>query len=129
MVSRETKVDISYLHHQGLSYREISRKTGRDRRTVKRYAEKPELLGQGRAKVDRPSILDAFKPTILSWLADDPEYRATWIFDQLKKLGYTGGYSILKDAIRGIKQENSRIAYLRFETEPGQSPVVCASER
>jgi transposase len=124
MLARETKVDISYFHRQGLSYREISRKTGRDRRTVKRYAENPELIGQGRATVNRQSILDPFRPTIESWLEDDPQYRATWVFDQLKKLGYTGGYGIVKDAIRGIKQENSRIAYLRFETEPGRQAQV-----
>ena len=124
MLARGTKVEISYLHRQGLSYREISRKTGRDRRTVKRYAESPDLIGQGRAKVNRHSILDPFRPTIESWLEDDVEYRATWVFDQLKKLGYTGGYSIVKDAVRAIKQENSRIAYLRFETEPGRQAQV-----
>jgi len=124
MLSRETKVDISFFHRQGLSFREISRKTGHDRRTVKRYAENPELLSQGRAKVERKSILDPFKPVIEAWLDDDCQYRATWIFDQLKKLGYPGGYSIVKDAVRTIKQENSRIAYLRFETEPGRQAQV-----
>ena len=124
MIARETKVDMSFFHRQGLSYREISRKTGRDRRTVKRYAENPELLGQARAKVNRQSILDSFRPTIEGWLEDDPEYQATWVFDQLKKLGYTGGYSIVKEAVRAIKQENSRIAYLRFETEPGRQAQV-----
>ncbi len=59
-----------------------------------------------------------------SWLEDDPEYRATWIFDQLRKLGYSGGYTIVKDLVRGIKQESSRIAYLRFETEPGRQAQV-----
>ena len=60
MVSRETEVDIDYFHRHGLSFREIARKTGRDRRTVKKYAQNPELIGQGRAKVERPSILDPF---------------------------------------------------------------------
>ena len=124
MIARETRVDISYFHRQGLSYREISRKTGRDRRTVKRYAENPELLGQGRARVERQSILDAFMPSIENWLNDDPQYRATWIFDQLRKLGYKGSYHVVKRAVRAIKQENSRIAYLRFETDPGKQAQV-----
>jgi len=124
MVSRETKVDISYFHRQGHSYREIARKSGRDRRTVKRYAENPELIGQGRAKVERPSILDPFAPVIESWLEDDEQYQASWILDQIRKLGYSGGYTIVKDLVRGIKLERSRIAYLRFETEPGRQAQV-----
>jgi transposase len=64
-------VEISYLRHQGLSYREISRKTGHDRRTVKRYAEQPELRAGARAKVARPSKLDRFAPLIESWLQED----------------------------------------------------------
>lgn len=124
MITRETKVDISYFKQQGLSYREIARKTGRHRKTVKRYADNPELIGQGRAKVERSSILDEYRPTIESWLEEDSEYRATWILDSIRKLGYTGGYTIVKDLVKEIKQENSRIAYLRFETEPGRQAQV-----
>jgi transposase len=71
MVSRETKVDINFLCRQGLSYREISRKTGRDRRTVKCYAENPEVMWRSRAPVERESILDPFKEVIESWLEED----------------------------------------------------------
>ena len=124
MLSRETRVQISYYHQQGLSYREIARKTGHDRRTVKRYAENPELIGQGRMKVKRASVLDPYVPMIESWLDDDGEYQASWIFDRIRKLGYTGGYTIVKDLVRKTKCENSRIAYIRFETEPGRQAQV-----
>jgi len=124
MVSREMRVDISYLHHHGLSYREISRKTGHDRRTVKRYAEHPELRAGERAKVARPSKLDRFAPLIESWLQEDPRYRASWILDQLRKTGYRGGYSIVRAFVRDRKEERGRIAYLRFETDPGRQAQV-----
>jgi len=124
MVSREIRVDISYLRHQGLSYREISRKTGHDRRTVKRYAEQPELRAGARAKVARPSKLDRFAPLIESWLQEDSRYRASWILDQLRKAGYRGGYSIVRAFVRDRKEECGRIAYLRFETEPGRQAQV-----
>jgi len=124
MISRESKVDINFLHRQGLSYREIGRKIGRDRRTIKRYADNPELVGAARAKVQRPSILDEFRPVVEGWLHEDSGYRASWILDQLRKLGYTGGYTIVKDLVQEIKEENSRIAYIRFETEPGRQAQV-----
>ena len=124
MISRETRVDINFFHRQGLSYREISRKTGQDRRTVKRYAENPELVGKPRRPVEHASKLDPFMPMIEDWLGDDPDYRASWILDQIAKLGYTGGYTIVKDAVRKIKDENRRIAYVRFETEPGRQAQV-----
>ena len=66
----------------------------------------------------------SFRPVVKGWLGEDPDYRATWILDQLRKLGYTGGYSIVRRLVREIKCENSRIAYLRFETEPGRQAQV-----
>jgi len=125
MISRGTRVDIVFYHRQDLSFREIGRKTGKDRRTVKKYAENPELIGASRRCVARASKLDGFMPNIKSWLSEnDGAYRASWIFDQIKKLGYDGGYTIVKDAVRAIKEENSRIAYVRFETEPGRQAQV-----
>ena len=120
MIAREMRVDIDYLHRQGLTYREIARETGCDRRTAKRYAENPELIGQPRATVKRPSKLDRFRPTVEGWLSGNEKRRATWVYDQINKLGYDGGYTIVKDMVHAIKQKNSRIAYLRFETDPGK---------
>lgn len=125
MTLRETRVNIVYYNHQNLSYREIGRKTGSDRRTAKKYAQNPELIGAPRKSVPRESKLDPFMHNIKSWL-DEPngDYRATWIFDHIVKLGYEGGYTIVRDAVRAIKVENSRIAYVRFETEPGKQAQV-----
>lgn len=121
MITRESRVDISYHLRQGLSYREISRKVGHDRRTVKRYAEN---LDKTRQTANRPSKLEEFKPQIESWLREDPQYKASWILDQLRKLGYAGGRTIVSDLVRQLKEENRRIAYIRFETEPGKQAQV-----
>ena len=124
MISRETEVDINYLHRQGLSYREIQRITGHDRRTVQKYAKNPGLIGKPRKVAARAGKLDSFMSMIKSRLSEDPEYRASLIYDQLVKQGYTGGRTIVKDAVQKIKEENSRIAYVRFETEPGRQAQV-----
>jgi transposase len=121
MISREAQVEINFYREQ-LPYREIARRTGKDRRTVKRYAENPELLGQGRAKVERASKLDPFASSIKVWAEDN--FTAARILDRIRDMGYTGGYTIVKDAVKKIKEENRRIAYVRFETEPGRQAQV-----
>lgn len=113
-------MDILLHHRQGLSYREIARKTGTDRRTVKKYIEHPERIGQGRSSVPRPSILDPFRDRITGYLNEDEQYRASWIYDQLCKQGYTGGYELVKIAVRSIKRQKNDLAYVRFETQPGR---------
>jgi len=98
--------------------------TGHDWRTVKRYAENPELIGKPRKRVVRPSKLDKYIPLIEKWLKDDPRYKGSWVFDQLRRLGYTGGRTIVSDLVQEMKEDNRRIAYVRFETEPGRQAQV-----
>ncbi len=124
MVSRENTLEINYFNNQGLSYRALSRKTGHDRRTIKRYADNPDLIGKPRASVPCSSKLDAFMPAIESWLDEDGCYTAAWIYDRLVKMGFAGGRTIVKDAVHRIKGENRRIAYVRFETDPGRQAQV-----
>ena len=52
------------------------------------------------------------------------EYKATWIYDHLRSMGFTGSYEIVKRAVHGMKEERQRIAYMRFETEPGYQSQV-----
>jgi transposase len=39
-------------------------------------------------------------------------------------MSYTGGYTTVKTFIQTIKEKNTRIAYMRFETEPGRQTQV-----
>jgi transposase len=124
MTNLETQMSIHHYRRQGLSYRAIARKTGCDRRTVKKYVEHPERPNQPRQTAPRPSKLDPYRVQIAAYLAEDPQYRATWIYDRLVAQGYTGGYEIVKVAVRQLKDERQRLAYVRFETEPGQQAQV-----
>jgi transposase len=68
--------------------------------------------------------LDPFRANIDAWLAEDSHYSATWVYDRLKPMGYAGSYEIVKRLVASLKEERSRIAYLRFETEPGLQAQV-----
>jgi transposase len=117
MIAWEDYMDIVTLHRQGLSERAIARKLGIHRNTVKKYIQEkqpPEYKKSQR----RDSILAPYYQVIADFL-DEDNYRATWIFDRLKQLGYAGGYGIVKNYVRRVKQKNQRQAYVRFETIPG----------
>jgi transposase len=128
MTPVEGQMDILCFTHQGLSYRQVAHKTGYDRRTVKKYVEHPELLNQPRRTPPRGSVLDPYREQLKAWLQEDEHLRATTLYDRLVPLGYAGSYELVKCAVRALKAANRRIAYERFETEPGQQAQVDFAE-
>lgn len=117
-------MDIIRLHNQGLSQRAIALKLGISRPTVKKYLDDPSRVGQYRCSKPRSSLLDPYSDVISSWIEEDPHYKATWIYDRLVSMGFTGSYEIVKRKVRSIKEQQQRIAYMRFETEPGYQAQV-----
>lgn len=113
-------MDILLLQRKGLSQRRIAKKLGISRNTVKRYIENQGYPDEQR-RPKRKSLLDPFNGNIAFWLNEDLEYTATWIYDRLCNIGFTGSYEIVKRKVHEIKVEKERIAYMRFETEPGAS--------
>lgn len=117
-------MDILVLKKKGLSQREIARRLGKHRLTVKKYLEQPELVGRYVMEKPRKSKLNPFVGTIDTWLEEDGLYKATWIYDHVQPLGYSGSYETVKRKVRQMKEERSRRAYIRFETEPGRQAQV-----
>jgi transposase len=111
-------LDIQLFRRQGSSQRQIAKKLGISRNTVKKYMEN-RSDPEERKTIPRKSLLDPYQGNILSWLESDLDYRATWIYDRISSMGFTGSYEIVKRRVKGIKAEKKRVAYMRFETEPG----------
>ena len=117
MIALEVYMDILSLHRQGITMRAIARKLGIHRNTVKKYLQNPQAPRYHKSK-RKESILTPYHKMIDDWLEQD-DYRATWIYNQIQNLGYTGGYDTVKIYVRGVKARINRRAYLRFETIPG----------
>ena len=89
-------------HVEGLSQREIHRRTGIHRDTIRRALEmaKPPSYGP---RPPRPSKLDPFVPAIEELLADEPRLSGVRIREELEELGYEGSKTILDDLLRELR--------------------------
>jgi transposase len=91
---------------------------GISRNTVKKYIENQGYPVPA-AKPVRKSAMDRFQGNVAAWLEEDMAYKATWIYDRVRSMGFAGSYEIVKRAVYAMKEERQRVAYMRFETEPG----------
>jgi len=128
MKNLEVLLDVLTFHRRGLSERKIAERLGISRQTVHKCIEHPEDIGSSSRTKAQTSKLDPYKLNVDYWLKEDPCYRATWIYDRLRVMGFEGGYDIVKRYVRKLKKELSRIAYMRFETEPGYQAQVDFAE-
>jgi transposase len=117
MITLEAFMDILALRRDGLSYRAIAARLGIHRNTVAKHLENGKPA-EYRKQKRKESILAPYCQLIRDWLEED-DYRATWIFNKLKQLGFAGGYDTVKHYVRKVKARLRRQAYIRFETVPG----------
>jgi transposase len=117
-------LEILLLHRKGVSQRQIARKLGISRNTVKKYLEDPQFPETRWKARKRKSLLDPYRGNIRSWLEEDMDYTAVWIYERLVKMGFSGSYEIVKRQVSKVKAERQKIAYMRFETDPGYQGQV-----
>ena len=103
---------------EGLSMRAITRRMQLSRKTVRR------LLGRASERKPpssepRASLLHAYDAEIRRLLADTPEFTAPGILERLRPLGYTGGITILRDRMRGLRPRPAKEAFLTLDFKPG----------
>lgn len=110
-------MDILAMRRSGKSLRAIAKELGLHRSTVKKHLEGNEFP-RYRKSATKESILIPYHQAVQDYLGED-DYKATWILDRLKSRGYPGSYETLKRYVRTIKDRQTRLAYARFETEPG----------
>jgi len=115
--------DIEELKRQGLSIQAISKLTGFDRKTIRKYLMKPEGIPVYGPRPARPSKLDAFKPYIEERLKAGV-WNAQVVMRELRARGFTGGYTILKDWLHPQRSSAQVTAVRRFETPPGKQAQV-----
>jgi transposase len=89
-------------HVEGLTQREIHRRTGIHRDTISRALESDEPPRYG-PRPKQPSKLDPFVPVICELLEEEPRLSGVRIREELEQLGYVGGRTILDELLRELR--------------------------
>jgi transposase len=87
---------------QGLSIKEITRRTGHSRNTIRSALRSPEPPSYG-PRPRRPSKLDPFVWRVCELLDDEPTLSGVRILEEIAELGYRGGKTILDDRLRELR--------------------------
>ncbi len=123
-MNNERVSKIVALFHGGASMRRIARSLGVSPRTVKKaLGQVEEARGTGPPpplKVARGSLWDAYEPAIVDLLARYPDITVQRVREELCRLGYTGGYTILSERVRKLRPHPVVAPVRRFETAPGE---------
>ena len=109
MITMAEKMYIKQMYEEGLSKKEISRRTKLNWRTVSKYAEKADWNDTKIPNVDPENypVLGEYIPIINEWLEGDSKvprkqrHTAKRIYTRLQEEhGYTGGYGSVKRYVR-----------------------------
>lgn len=119
MVSVQQWAEVRRLRFvEGLGIREIRRRTGLHRETIRRVLRSPEPPRYERAS--KGSKLDPFKPEILGLLRDDAEIPGQRVRELIEAFGFDGGKTIVDDYLRELRPLfRDQRTYQRTEYRPG----------
>lgn len=107
------------------NYSKIAKQFNCDARTVKRYFLNCQNLKRKPRVVVK--VLDAYEELVIEKL--ELGANAYSIFNFIKKQGYKGGYTTVKNFCAKYKNDKQYKATIRFETNPGVQAQVDWKER
>jgi len=112
---------------EDISKRQILRETGMHWTTLERILANPIPPGYCQTK-RRASKIDLFRDRIRQMLGEAKHghrkqyYTAKKIWEILQQEGFTGGYTIVKEAVRDIKRTGKEV-FMPLKHPPGEAQV------
>ena len=131
MYGREKRVLLREYLEQGGSKAELAERLGMDRRTIHRWIQSGQVdreLDDETVRYEpRPPVrrkIDDYRGIIHSRLEEFPKLSAVRIYEELRKAGYGGGYTQVKEYVRATRPRPPIEPIVRFETPPGHQAQV-----
>jgi transposase len=115
--------EIVSRYRAGASIRQIARELRLSRNTVAPVLQEIDSRRVGSPDSSpirrRPSRLDSYGPVIEELLGRYPDLTAVRLLEELRDLGFTGGYSVVRQRLADLRPRSAPPAVVRFETAPG----------
>jgi len=109
------------MFYSRTSQRRIANRFAVDRKTVAKVIAEHEQARTGESpkqRKPRKSVLDPFEDQVVQLLERYPDLTAVRMVEELRRLGFQGGYTIVKNRLRDLRRHPRKLVR-RFETGPG----------
>src|SRR5829696_4307064 len=112
------------LARQGLTVSAIARRTGHDRKTIRKYIVRGLEPPAYQPRDEGPSLIRPFEAYLRERMERFPELTGRRLWREIRELGFEGGYSTVTEFLRAVRPAPPRVFERRFETPPGRQAQV-----
>ena len=123
MVNLGEAMRILELHREGLTISAIAERTGKDRKTVRKYIQQGMSVPSYTPRAVRARVMDGYADYVRERITTFPELTSSRLLREARELGYRGGRTALADVVRAVRPRVPHFE-LRFETPPGRQAQV-----
>lgn len=122
MLEVEERFVTRDMHRKGLSISEIARRTGYDRKTIRKVI-KGSLEPAPKARRRKKRKIDPYAPYVLKRI-EAGVLNARKLYHEIREMGYPGKESQVRSFVQPYRPQRESLATVRFETEPGEQAQV-----